>query len=93
LLTILALSLMPFGMPAARAAPLAQAGHCGSQHDEQSPEPTKAKIHCVGCTALPVVTPGLGRPHLPRTPELAQASVVRFRGIHLEIATPPPKVA
>lgn len=93
LLTILALAVMPFGMPAAAAAaPLAQAGHCDSQHDEQSPEPAQAKMHCVGCTALPALSRDLDAPSLPRPPELAQSRIIPFRGIQLEIATPPPKI-
>lgn len=92
LLTILALLAMPFGMPAAAAAaPAMQAGHCDSQHDEPSREPSQGAIHCVGCTALPVLTPQLSQPGPPRTQQLTHGRVVAFRGIELEIATPPPK--
>ena len=95
LVTLIALSLMPFGAPAMAAsqpAPSAQAGHC-EDHQDETPGPAEANFHCASCTGLPAIAvPVPASAPAPR-PALVSASVQRFHGIELEIATPPPKRA
>ena len=100
LLTVLALVLMPFGMVSIPAAAEAMAadhatmpmGHCGDQSDQdKAPAHTSQQMHCAMCAALPASeppTPAAGVP--PSTPR-SIATVSRFDGIELEIATPPPR--
>ena len=54
---LVALSLMPFSMSGATAAPVsvasAESGHCGD-HQKPADAPSAPKAHCAACAALPV---------------------------------------
>lgn len=100
LLTVAALTLMPFGMGAANAsgtrhAPtMAGAGHC----DEQDGQPIeKSRDLLAGCPAgCSMFIAELARPEEP-TSLLGQVAdfppVERWTSLPAETATPPPKIA
>lgn len=92
LLTLVALALLPLGMPASAASRSpAMADHCGEQ-DHEAPT-ADAKIHCAVCTVLPPLGPAVSRSAAAAQTVPAAAAVRTFEGMELEIATPPPKHA
>lgn len=100
LFTLLALALMPFGMAStpALAQPMpanhamAQSAHCDQQPDEdKSPAHSSQQMHCAMCAALPASEPPTPIAELRPTAPRIITAVSPFKGIELEIATPPPK--
>jgi len=104
LMAILAYLLMPFTMGSAMAAPVAAPAHhetmmamdrMGHCPDQSPARPDNlAFVNCaMMCAALPAV--GLAGPEpLMMAAAPPTTSLVRnFTGIHLEIATPPPRTA
>jgi hypothetical protein len=93
LLMLLSLVLMPLGMPATAIAggahEAAPAGHCDQQ--QQSPEPIDMQMHCTACAGLPVLTPAVAEVAARPLAATRESDLPYFRGIELEIATPPPK--
>ena len=102
LLTLLALVAMPFTMaaspgqahsgPAATAAMSAE--HCADYEGGSNAPPATDMTQCLlMCAALPATEAlWVEAPELPRPP-LALSAAVPIRGIILEIATPPPRLA
>jgi len=97
---LLALVLMPFGMAGSPAAAqpvtadhsMARPGHCDEQSDRgKAPAHSSQQMHCAMCAALPASEPPAPVAGFLPTPPRNIATVARFKGIELEIATPPPR--
>ena len=99
MLTLAAFVLMPFGMTGTAAnAQSMPAGHSAMamDHCEEQPEPGKAPVSKIDCTAMCTALPAKDFPALetvlkPNAPCTA-AIVVQFAGFEPEIATPPPRL-
>ena len=98
LLALLAVLLMPAGMANAAASAqqadaASQSSHCSGHEDQQEAPPGEMDAQCMACAGLPAAElPAAAASILPRAPRLI-ALAHETRGIILEIATPPPKVA
>ena len=91
LMTLIALAMMPLGVPApAASVPSASSGHC-SDRQEKAPSAPDANMHCAACTALPPLAPAASQSAAPAEPVQPAAAVGTFDSMELEIATPPPK--
>lgn len=94
LAALVAVLLMPFGMPApalALPAPTAS-GHCDG-HEQPAEEPAKAQAHCTACSALPALAaPPSQAAVLPSTPRMIARMDMKPETIP-EIATPPPRLS
>jgi hypothetical protein len=91
---LVALSMMPFSMSGAAAAPVPIAasgsGHCGD-HQKPADSPSAPKAHCAACAALPAAEAPIAveeiRPALLLNVEAEQWIAER----EPDIDTPPPK--
>jgi hypothetical protein len=92
---LVALSLMPFSMSGAAAAPVwvaaSESGHCGD-HQKPADSPSAPKAHCAACAALPAAEAPIAveemRPALLLGVEAERWMAER----EPDIDTPPPKL-
>jgi len=100
LLTLLSLVLMPFGMSAASAAPAhhapaaTTAEHCGehgSQPDQTSP--VNLADCAISCSMLLLAETRIEDPAPPVRLPPARPLADHRTGLHLDPATPPPKLS
>ncbi len=100
LMTLIALVLMPIGMASASAvaspvdhAAMSQSGHCGDQgEDDQAPD--AKRMDCTAaCTALPPALEPVFAPMLKPLGQRMIAVAAPFKGVVLEISTPPPRLS
>ena len=99
LIALLAMLLMPLGMPSAAAAssehhsasmPMQHCPEQGTRHDSKA-----ASAECtMACSAaLPAIAVAMNEPpSIDRAPDHAAIAQV-FHGLHPETATPPPKAS
>lgn len=99
LVAMLALVLMPIGMGTAAAAAhapqvSAEAGHCSGAEQGAPDAPTMPAADCtVGCAAVQASVPAQTPVQIIPRQAPPAAFVAAISGIHLDIATPPPKRA
>ena len=92
---LVALSLMPFSMSGAAAAPLpaaaSEAGHCG-ENQKPADAPSAPKAHCAACAALPAAEVPIAVAQL-RPALLLEVEAERWIAEREpDIDTPPPKL-
>ena len=99
-LTVTALALMPFGMPAASAAPVHHAptaagtGHCDQKSNKASDESPDGVAGCTaGCSMFIAELSPFALPAAHHNAMADRQPAQRWTSLPAETATPPPKTA